>query len=142
MVEIDVETNTQSNRTRSSVNSLLNVRVDCDHALVQIREILHQHLCIKGHGDEKGGHTTLDRDEEDVGNLETDEEGKCHDDSGKGVARVVLRLGEGDVEVGEERAEVGNGNGTHGEDGVDEAFVDECVDTSVLHKLPGFLRLR
>lgn len=73
--------------------------------------------------------------------MQADEEGECHDDSCEGTTRVVGWCGEGEVEVGEERGYVGHEDGTHSKDGVDEAFVDEGVNTARFEEGPGCLFL-
>ena len=96
------------------MNSLLNMRINLNHALIQIREIVNQHFGIKRHGHKERAHAALDRHQEDISDLETDEESKGHDDGGEGAAGVVGWRGEGEVEVGEEGGHVGDEDGAHG----------------------------
>lgn len=121
----------------SSMNHRLHMRINLHHPLIQIREIPHQHLRIESHSHKQRRDTTLDWHQEDISDLETDEESKGHDDHREGVVGVVGRLGEVHVKVGEQGAEVGDEDGAHGEDGVDEALVDEGVDAAVFHHVPG-----
>lgn len=121
------------------MNRNLHMRVDLHQPLPQIRKLLNQNLRIERHGDKERSHTTLDRHQEDIGDLEADKEGEGHNYGGEGVAVVVGGLGEGDVEIGEERANVGNEDGAHGEDGIDETFVDESINATVPHHCPGCL---
>ena len=44
-----------------------------------------------------------------------------------------------EIEVTQQGAEVGDEGATHGEDGADEAVIDEGVDAAVLHHAPGVL---
>lgn len=121
------------------MNRNLHMRVNLHQPLPQIGKLLNQYLRIERHGDKERSHTTLDRHQEDIGDLEADKEGEGHNYGGEGVAVVVGGLGEGDVEIGEERANVGNEDGAHGEDGINETFVDESINTTVLHHCPGCL---
>jgi hypothetical protein len=121
------------------MNRNLHMRVDLHQPLPQIRKLLNQNLRIERHGDKERSHTTLDRHQEDIGDLEADKEGEGYNYGGEGVAVVVGGLGEGDVEIGEERAKVGNEDGAHGEDGIDETFVDESINATVPHHCPGCL---
>lgn len=85
-----------------------------NQALPQIRELIDEHLGIESHRHKEGRNTTLDRNEEDIGNLQTDEECERHDNGRESVALVVSWRSKGEVEVGEEGAEVGYEDGTHG----------------------------
>ncbi len=121
------------------MNRNLHVRIHLHQSIPQVRELLDQNLRVKRHGHEERSNTTLDWNQEDIGNLETDQESEGHDDRCEGIAFIVVWLGEGDIEVCKERADVGYEDGTHGEDGVDEAFVDKGIDTAVFHHCPGGL---
>lgn len=83
-----------------SVNSLLHVRVNLDHVLVQLRVLAHHDLRIPCGSHENGLDTTLQRCGEAVGDLKTNEEGIGDDDRSESAVGVVGWVGEDEVEVG------------------------------------------
>jgi hypothetical protein len=121
------------------MNRSLHVRIHLYQSIPQVRKFLNQNLRVERHGHEERSNTTLDWNQEDVGDLETDQESEGHDDSCEGIAFIVVWLGEGDIEVCEERADIRYEDGAHGEDRIDEAFVDKGIDTAVFHHCPGCL---
>lgn len=113
------------------------MRINRHHPLIQIRILRHQNLRIKRHGHEERRHSTLNWHQEDIADLQSDDEREGHDDGRVAAGSVVRGRRESDVEVGEQGAGIGNEDGAHGQDGVDETFVDEGVDTAVFHHAPG-----
>lgn len=99
--------------------------------LIQLSVLVHQDLRIPRHGDEQGINSSGERDGEAVRNLQAYEEGVCYHDWSEVAVAVVGRVGEDDVNVGHQGAGVGDEHGAHGEDGADQAFVDERVDSPV-----------
>ena len=93
---------------------MLHIRINTHHPRPQIRILPNKHLRIKRHRNKESSNTTLDRHEEDITDLQTDQESKCHDDGCEGVALVVDGVGELEVEVGEEGTDVGYEYGAHG----------------------------
>lgn len=53
-----------------SVDGLLYVGVDCDHAVVQIAMFSHEYLGVPGHGNEDGVDAAAERSSEDVTDLQ------------------------------------------------------------------------
>ncbi|KFY36336.1 hypothetical protein V494_05100 [Pseudogymnoascus sp. VKM F-4513 (FW-928)] len=96
-----------------------------------------QHRGVKRHRHKQRRHTALDRDEKDIADLQADEERVRHDHGV--VVGVDHHVAVAQVEVREEHADVTDEDGAHGEDGVDQAFVDERVDAAVFHHVPGGL---
>ena len=72
---------------------------------------------IPRHSNKQGINPTTNRSKDDTADLQADQEGKGEDDGGEGAVGVVGRVGELEVEVGEEGAEVGCRCRGHGEDG-------------------------
>jgi len=73
-----------------------------------------------GHSGENRGDTRLDRHQEHICDLKSDKERECHHDRGERITSVVERVGELQVEVGKESAEIADEDGTHGEDGINQ----------------------
>lgn len=117
---------------------LLDMRVDADHAGIQVGMIPHQDLRIPRTGHEYGIDATAKRRGEDVADLEADEEGEGNHNRSVGAILVVSGRGEDEVEVGEKRAGIGNKGRAHAEDGADETFIDKGVNSAVLDH-PGSL---
>lgn len=95
------------------MHSLTNMRINIHHPPPKIRILINQHLRIKSHGHKERRNPALDRHQEDITDLQSNEESKSHDDSGKGVVGVVGGSGEGEIEVSEERTDVGDEDGSH-----------------------------
>lgn len=121
------------------MNHLLDLGINLHHARIEIGMIPHQHIRIPRRRNKYGVDAAADGGQEDLTDLQADEEGKGHDDGREGASGVVFRLGELQVEVGEEGAEVGHECGTHGQDGTNQAIVDERVDAAVFHHSDGGL---
>ena len=83
------------------MDSLLHVRVDLDHVLVQLRVLAHHDLRIPGGSDKDCLDTRLQRCCEAVRDLQADEESVGDDDGGETAIAVVGWIGEDEVEVGE-----------------------------------------
>lgn len=81
-----------------SVNSLLHLRVDLNHLLVELRVLAHENLGIPSGGDEDGVDAARQRRREAVGDLQADEEGVGNDDGGESAVGVVGWVGEDEVE--------------------------------------------
>ena len=115
----------------SSVDSLLDVRVDCNHALVQLWMLADENLRVPCHRDEKGVDAAGQRSREAVCDLEADEESVSYNDRRKVSVRVVSWGGEVNVKVSEESAGVGYECAAHGKDRTDKALVHQCVDAAI-----------
>lgn len=89
------------------MNHLLYMRIHLNKSLVQVRKLVNKHLRIKRHRDKERSNATLNRHQEDVCNLKANEESERHDDGSESVSLAVIGLGTGDVEIGEEGADVG-----------------------------------
>lgn len=96
--------------------------IDRNQSLVQVWIFPHKHLGIKRHGDKEGAHTTLDRHEEDIADLQADEKGERHDEGSERAVVVVGGFREFQIEIREKAAYVGDKDGAHGQDGVDETL--------------------
>ena len=95
--------------------------------------IPHQHLRIPRTRHENRIHAAANGRHEYLTHLQPDQECKSHDDGRELAAFVVRWFGELQVEVREEGAEVGDKDAAHGEDGANQAIVDEGVDAAVFH---------
>lgn len=62
------------------MNGLLDVRINADHAGVEVWVIAHQHLWIPRAGDEDGVDAAAEWGCEDVADLQADEEGEGDND--------------------------------------------------------------
>lgn len=92
----------------------LHMWIHGDHSLIQIGILPHQYLGIESHRHKEGTNSALDWHQEDIANLQSDQERKGHHHRCITTSRVIFRLCEGNVEIGEEGADVGNEYGTHG----------------------------
>lgn len=95
--------------------------------------IPHQNIRIPRARHEDRIHSAANRRHEDLAHLQSDQERKRHDNGREGAAFVVCRFRKFQIEEGKEGTQVGDEGGAHGEDGPDEAVVDEGIDTAVLH---------
>lgn len=102
---------------------LLHMRVNPNHGIVDIRVVPHKDIGVPRRGNKNGVNAARDGRREDVCDLKADEEGEEHDDGRPAAVAVVLGLREEKVEVGEERAGVGDEEPAKGQDGADEAFL-------------------
>ena len=75
--------------------------------------ISHENFRIPGHCNEESSRSTLQGYKEDVCDLQADQEGECHYDRGVALLTVVRRIGELEIEIRKERAEVGDRGGPH-----------------------------
>ena len=107
----------------SSVDCLLDMRVDLDHLMVDIGVFAHEHLRVPSHRDEDRIDTGAQGCGEDLTDLQPDEKGEG--DNYRCVCSVLVVCGrrENEVEVGEKRAGVRNECSSHGEDRSDKALV-------------------
>jgi len=101
----------------------LDLGINPHHRIVNVGVIPHEDLGVPSGGNENGVDTTRYRCRKDVSNLQTDEEREEDDDCGVFALAVVFRFREDEVEVGEERAGVGDEKGAEGENGTDETFL-------------------
>lgn len=115
---------TLSNVVFSSVDSLLNMGVYGNHAVVEIRVLAHQDLWIPCHGNENRVNTAAQWRCEDVADLQSNQESKCYDDCRIAAVSVVRRRSEDEVEVSQQGAGVSNEGRSHGQNGSDQTFVD------------------
>lgn len=79
------------------MHRLLHMRIHRDQPLPQIRKLINKHLRIKRHSNEERSNTTLNRNQEDISNLQTNQECKCHNDSRESAAGIVVWFGELEV---------------------------------------------
>lgn len=141
------------------MDSLLHLRVDLDHLVIQLRVVTAHDSRVPTCGDEDGLDTTGDRSGEDGADLEPDEEGEGHDDGGEATVLIVCGRGEVEVQISEERGGVTDEYTTEGENRTNKAvlecvstgadtmcgwktYVDKRVNATVLHHSPGVLRSR
>lgn len=107
------------------MDGLLDVGVNADHLVVELRVVAHQHLGVPSRCDEDSVNAARDGGREDVGNLQANEEGKCNNDGRVAASLIIRRVGEDQVEVSEEGTGVANEGGAEREDGADETFLDD-----------------
>lgn len=119
--------------TQSSMYHCLHLGVDFDHPRPEIGMILHQNVRIPRSRHEYRVHAASNRRHEDLAHLQANQEGKGHDDGREPAPFVVSRFGELEVKEGKEAAEVGDEGAAHGEDGADEAVVDQSINAAILH---------
>ena len=98
-----------------------------------------QHICIPRHAHKDRLHSTAQRRQEDLANLQADQKAESHDHGRVLPALVVGRVREFKVEEGEQAAEERDEGGAHGQDGRDEAVVDEGVDAAAFEECEGVL---
>ena len=96
-----------------SMNHLLNLWISAHHPGVEVRMIAHQHIWIPCCGYKDRVDTAANGCQEDLAYLKADQKGKRHDDRGESSAGVVGRVGELQVQEGEQGAEVCYKRGTH-----------------------------
>ena len=99
--------------------------------------ICHRDLRIPRHCHEQRVNPAIEGRDEDVRDLQADDERKGDHHGREGAVAVVRGRREDEVEVRQEGAGVGDEAGAHGEDGADEAFVDEGVDATLLNHAVG-----
>lgn len=89
---------------RSRMNHLLHFRIHVHHASIEIRVIAHQDIRVPCGSDKEGVYPAADWCHEDLADLKSDEEGESQYDGGESASLVVARLGEFEIEVGQESA--------------------------------------
>lgn len=104
--------------------------------------IRHQHLRVPRRRHKERVHPASNRRHEDLTHLQPDEEGESHHNRCVSPGSVVSWVCEFQVEEGEEGAEESDKGGAHGEDGADEAVIDEGVDAAVFHHSVGRMGIR
>lgn len=119
------------------MNGLLHLRVHMNYLVVQVRMIPDHDLRIPPHRDKDRVHPAPDRREEYLADLQPDQKRERHDDGGEVPGRVVRRPRELQVQIREQRAEIRDEDGSHGQYGPDQTVVDEGVDSAILHHRPG-----
>ena len=102
---------------------LLNMRINPNHGIVDIRVVPHEDVGVPRRRDKDGVHAARDGCREDVCDLQADEEGEEHNDGRPVAIGVVLGLREEEIEVREEGAGVGDEEPAKGQDRADEAFL-------------------
>lgn len=112
--------------------------IHCNHALIQLSMLLNQHLWIPRSRDKDGIDTTVQRDHEAPGDLETDQKCIEHNDGGEGAARVVRRVRDIQIYIGDQCTGDTNEQAAHRQDGTHQTFVNQRVDATVLDHAPGF----
>lgn len=115
-----------------SMNSLLYVRVDADHAGVEVRMIAHQHLWIPGASDKDCVNAAAERSRKDVADLQANEEGKSDNNRRVCAILVVGGRSEDEVEIGKEGTCVSDECSTHTENGADQALINKRVNSTIL----------
>jgi len=95
------------------MNRILHMRINLYESLIQIWIFPDKDLRIKRHRNKERRHSTLNRDQENITDLQADEECECHDDRSEAAAGVVSGVRELNVQVGKEGAHVGDENGAH-----------------------------
>jgi len=108
-------------------NDLLDLRVHSAHLLVQLWVIAPHDRGVPTSSYKDGFDTAGDGSGENVCDLEADEERKGQDDGGILPIVVVGRVGEVEVEVGQEGTGVCNEEGAEGKDGSDETVLRMLV---------------
>ena len=107
----------------SITNYVLDLGVHLNHFSPQLRMLIPQDLRVPAGCHKDCVNTTGQRSSEDVGNLETNKEGKSENDGCETTILVVRRIGESEVEVGEKSASVRNKGGSKGENGTNKTFL-------------------
>jgi hypothetical protein len=108
----------------TNMDSLLDLRVDLHHLVVQFGVITAHDGWVPTSRDEDGLDTTGDRSGEDGADLKTDEEGEGHDDGGEATILVVGGRSKVEVQVGEERGGVTDEDTAERENGANEAVLE------------------
>jgi hypothetical protein len=114
------------------MDCLLDVRVDRDHALVEVWVFPHQHLGVPSHGDKNRINPTGQRRSEDITDLQSDQEGEGDDYRCVCAVRVVCWRREDEVEIRKECASVCYESGAHGKHRADQAFIYKRIDSAFL----------
>lgn len=118
------------------VDSVLYVWIHAQQPCPKIGMLPDQNIGIPAHSNKERINTTADRGHEDPAHLQPNQEGERHDDGSEGSALVVGRIGEVEVKIGQECAEIGNEDTAHGQDWPDQTVVDQNIDTPIFHHLP------
>lgn len=118
---------------------LLHVWVHSDHAGVEIRMLAHECLWVPSGGNEERVDPARQRDGEALRNLQANQERIRDNDRGEVAVGVVRGFREDEVQIREQGAGVSHEGRAHGEDGPDEALVDEGVNSTVFDQTPGGL---
>lgn len=121
------------------MNSLLHGGIELDNLVVQVRMVPDHDLRIPPQRDKDRVHPAPDRRQEDLADLQPDQKRERHGDSGEVAGRVIRRTRELQVQIREQRAEVGDEDRSHGQNGANQAVIDKDVDSAVLHHRPGVL---
>lgn len=115
---------------RPRTHAFLDLREKNDHLLIELRIIALEDFRVECHSYEECGEAALHRDEEDVADLETEEEGDGHDNRCVATLAVIRWLSDFHVQEGDEGADVGDENRAHGQNGVNDIFVDQSIDAA------------
>lgn len=118
------------------MNGLLYLRVYSDHLLVQFRVLRHQDLRVPGGRHEYCVDATAERCGEDVADLQSDQKGESNNHRREITIRIVSRVGEGEVEIGHQRAGIAYEGCTHAEHRANETFIDKGIDSTLLDHVP------
>ena len=101
------------------MDHLLHLRVNPDHPVVEFWMIPHQHVRIPCGSNEYSVDAASDRRHEYLTYLQSDQERESHNDGRKGTSVIVSWLGELQVQIGQESAEVRYESAAHSEYGPD-----------------------
>lgn len=108
-------------------DSLLHLGVHAHHLVVQLGVVSPHDLGVPSHGNKDGVDTAGQGCGKDVGNLETDEESKGHNDGCEVAIAVVAGVGKEQVQVGKEGAGVGDEDGAKRQNRSDQAFLSRSA---------------
>ena len=122
------------------MNTLLDLRIHSYHPRIQIRMLRHQHLRIPRCGYKHGITPAPNGCHEDLAHLQADQKRKRHHHGCVTARAVVRRLGELQIQIRQQRAEIRDKRTPHRQNRPDQAVVHQRVDPAVLHHLPRILR--
>lgn len=124
------------------MDCLLNLRVKLHQLVVDIRVVIDHDLRIPSHSDEDSLNTTTNGSHEDLADLQTNQESESHDDGGEVTIPVVGGVGELQIEIGQQRTDIGDKSRTHSQNRTHETVLHESINSSVAHHFPGILGSR
>ena len=121
------------------MDHLLHLWINPDHPVIELWMIPHQNVRIPRSSDKYSVDATSDWRHEYLADLQSDQERESHNDGRKGASVIVSWLGELQVEIGQESAEVRYKSTAHGEYGPDQTVINKCIYAAVFHHRPRIL---
>lgn len=121
------------------MDCLLDSRVNLHQLVINIRVVINHDLRIPSHRHEDGLNATTNGSHEDLADLKTNQESESHNDRGEVTIPVVRGVGELQIEIGQQRTDIGDESRTHSQHRTHQAVLHESINSSIAHHRPSIL---